>query len=62
MHDNDVFKFVMQVAGFTNERMEKYWKGDTVKPFMDERVPDDILITAEDLSVLNKRARENALA
>ena len=62
MHDNDVFKFVMQVAGFTNERMEKYWKGDSVKPFMDEAVSSDVLITSEDLDLLNKRAREHALA
>ena len=29
LRNNQVFKFVMKVAGFTSERIEKFWKGST---------------------------------
>lgn len=62
LRNNQVFKFVMKVAGFTNERVEKYWKGSDISPFMEKYKPKNIKITKEDLSILIRRAREHALS
>lgn len=62
LRDNDVFKFVMNVAGFTNESIEKYWKGSDISPFMEKYSPKNIKITKEDLEILKLRAREHALS
>jgi len=62
LRDNDVFKFVMKVAGFTNERIEKYWKGSDISPFMEKYTPKNIKITKDDLDILKLRAREHALS
>ena len=62
LRDNQVFKFVMKVAGFTNERVEKFWKGSDISPFMEKYKPKNIKITKEDLNILILRAREHALS
>lgn len=62
LRNNAVYKFVMQVAAFTNEDMEKYWRGRTLAPFMEEHTPDDIKIEKEDVELLVSRAREHAFA
>lgn len=62
LRNNQVFKFVMKVAGFTNERVEKYWKGSDISPFMEKYKPKNIKITKEDLNILIQRAREHALS
>lgn len=62
LRNNHVYKFVMKVAGFTNENIEKYWKGADLSPFMERYTPKDIKIEKEDLDMLLTRARENALA
>jgi len=62
LRDNNVFKFVMKVAGFTNERIEKYWNGSDISPFMEKYTPKNIKITKEDLEILKLRAREHALS
>lgn len=62
LRDNNVFKFVMKVAGFTNERVEKYWKGSDISPFMENYTPKNIKITKDDLDILVLRAREHALS
>ena len=62
LRDNNVFKFVMMVAGLTNEPMEKYWKGNSVSPFSDTSVPMNTKICKEDLNILVKRARERSFA
>jgi hypothetical protein len=62
LRENDVFKFVMMVAGLTNEPMEKYWKGKSASPFSDTAVPMNTKICKEDLEMLIKRARERAFA
>ena len=62
LRDNQVFKFVMKVAGFTNERIEKFWKGSDISPFMEKYTPKNIKITKEDLDILKLRAREHALS
>jgi hypothetical protein len=63
LRDNATFKFVMMVAGLTNEPMEKYWKGDSVDPFSDKYgQSSNTKICKEDLEILLKRARENSFA
>lgn len=62
LRNNKVFKFVMKVAGFTNERIEKFWKGSDISPFMERYKPQNIKITKEDLDILVLRAREHALS
>lgn len=62
LRNNQVFKFVMKVAGFTNERIEKFWKGSDISPFMERYTPQNIKITKEDLDILLLRAREHALS
>jgi len=62
LRNNQVFKFVMKVAGFTNERIEKFWKGSDISPFMERYTPQNIKITKEDLDILVLRAREHALS
>lgn len=62
LRNNHVYKFVMKVAGFTNENIEKYWKGADISPFVERYTPKDIKIVKEDLDLLLLRARENALA
>lgn len=62
LRNNQVFKFVMKVAGFTNERIEKFWKGSDISPFMERYTPQNIKITKEDLDILLVRAREHALS
>lgn len=62
LRNNQVFKFVMKVAGFTSERVEKYWKGSDISPFMEKYTPQNIKITKEDLDILVIRAREHALS
>lgn len=63
LRDNATFKFVMMVAGLTNEPMQKYWKGDSVDPFSDKYgQSSNTKICKEDLEMLLKRARENAFA
>lgn len=62
LRNNQVFKFVMKVAGFTSERIEKFWKGSDISPFMERYTPQNIKITKEDLDILLLRAREHALA
>jgi len=63
LRDNPTFKFVMMVAGLTNEPMQKYWKGDSVDPFSDKYgQSSNTKICKEDLEILLKRARENAFA
>ena len=62
LRENCVFKFVMLVAGLTNERMETYWKGDSVDPFSDKLVPMTTKMDTKDLKMLRERAREKAFA
>ena len=63
LRDNPTFKFVMMVAGLTNEPMQKYWKGDSVDPFSDKYTQSsNTRICKEDLAILLKRARENSFA
>lgn len=62
LRENCVFKFVMMVAGLTNERMEKYWKGDSVSPFSDTQMPMATQLDKKDLKLLRERARERAFA
>jgi hypothetical protein len=62
LRNNPVYKFVMQVAAFTNEDMEKYWRGKSLAPFMEEHTPENIKIEREDVELLVKRARERAFA
>ena len=62
LRDNPVFKFVMLVAGLTNERIEKYWKGNSVSPFSESHAPRNTNIDKEDLEMLVRRARERAFA
>jgi hypothetical protein len=62
LRNNQVFKFVMKVAGFTSERIEKFWKGSDISPFMERYTPQNIKITKEDLDILVLRAREHALS
>ena len=63
LRDNPTFKFVMMVAGLTNEPMQKYWKGDSVDPFSDKYgQSSNTKICKEDLEMLLKRAKENAFA
>ena len=62
LRNNPVFKFVMMVSGFTNENMQKYWKGSDVSPFQEGYGPKDIKIDKEEIKLLVRRARERALA
>lgn len=62
LRDNPVFKFVMMVAGLTNERMEQYWKGDSASPFSDRQMPMSTKLDKNDLQMLKERARERAFA
>lgn len=62
LRNNPVFKFVMMVSGFTNENMQKYWKGSDVSPFKEGYGPKDVKIDKEEIKLLVRRARENALA
>jgi hypothetical protein len=62
LRNNPVYKFVMQVAAFTNEDMEKYWRGKSLAPFMEEHTPENIKIEKEDIELLVNRAREHAFA
>lgn len=62
LRNNQVFKFVMKVAGFTNERIEKFWKGSDISPFVEKYKPQNIHITKEDLDILVLQAREHALS
>ncbi len=62
LRNNPVFKFVMLVAGLTNERIEKYWKGNSVSPFSESHTPRNTNIDKEDLEMLVRRAREKAFA
>ena len=62
LRDNLVFKFVMMVAGLTNDRIETFWKGNSVDPFSDRQTPISTKIDKQDLKLLMKRARERAFA
>lgn len=62
LRNNSVFKFVMMVAGFTNENMQKYWKGSDVSPFQEGYGPKDVKIDKEEIELLVQRARERAFA
>lgn len=62
LRENNVFKFVMLVAGLTNERMETYWKGNSVDPFSDKTVPMNTKLTKGDLKLVKQRAKERAFA
>lgn len=62
LRNNPVFKFVMMVSGFTNENMQKYWKGSDVSPFQEGYGPKDVKIDREEIRLLVRRARERALA
>lgn len=62
LRNNQVFKFVMKVAGFTSERIEKFWKGSDISPFVERYTPQNIKITKEDLDILLLRAREHAMS
>ena len=62
LRQNPLYKFVMQVAAFTNEDIGKYWKGKTLTPFMEDHIPEKIMISSEDLRLMDERARENAFA
>lgn len=62
LRNNPVFKFVMMVAGFTNENMQKYWKGSDVSPFQEGYGPKDVKIDKEEIELLVRRARERAFA
>ena len=62
LRENAVFKFVMLVAGLTNERIDKYWKGNSVSPFSESHAPRSTNIDKEDLEILIRRAREKAFA
>lgn len=62
LRNNPVFKFVMMVAGFTNENMQKYWKGSDVSPFQEGYGPKDVKIDREEIELLVVRARERAFA
>lgn len=62
LRNNPVYKFVMQVAAFTNEDMSKYWRGKTLAPFMESYAPQNIKIEKEDVELLIERAREHAFA
>ena len=62
LRNNPVFKFVMMVAGFTNENMQKYWKGSDVSPFQEGYGPKDVKIEREEIELLVRRARERAFA
>lgn len=60
LRQNALYKFVMQVAAFTNEDIQKYWKGKSLTPFIEEFSPEPIAISKEDLNLMYKRAKENA--
>ena len=62
LRNNAVFKFVMMVAGFTNENMQKYWKGSDASPFQEGYGPKDVKIDKEEIELLVRRARERAFA
>jgi hypothetical protein len=62
LRENLVFKFVMMVAGLTNDRIETFWKGNSVDPFSDRQTPISTKIDKQDLKLLMKRARERAFA
>lgn len=62
LRNNAVFKFVMMVAGFTNENMQKYWKGSEISPFQEGYGPKDVKIDKEEIDLLVARAREKAFA
>lgn len=62
LRQNPLYKFVMQVAAFTNEDIGKYWKGKTLTPFMEDHIPEKIMISSEDLRLMDARAEENAFA
>ena len=62
LRNNPVFKFVMMVAGFTNEHMQKYWKGSDISPFQEGYGPKDVKIDREEIELLVVRARERAFA
>lgn len=62
LRNNKVFKFVMMVAGFTNENMQKYWKGSDVSPFQESYRPEDTKIDREEIELLVRRARERAFS
>lgn len=62
LRQNPLYKFVMQVAAFTNEDIGKYWKGKTLTPFMEDHIPEKIMISSEDLRLMDQRAGENAFA
>ena len=60
LRQNALYKFVMQVAAFTNEDIQKYWKGKSLTPFIEEFSPEPISISKEDLDLTYQRAKENA--
>ena len=62
LRQNHVYKFVMQVAAFTNEDIQKYWKGKSLTPFIEEFTPEPIKMSDADLTRLHERARVNAMA
>lgn len=62
LRQNPLYKFVMQVAAFTNEDIGKYWKGKTLTPFMEDHTPEKITIAREELLLIRRRAEENAFA
>ena len=62
LRQNPLYKFVMQVAAFTNEDIQKYWKGKSLTPFIEEFTPDPIQMSPEDMDQLENRAKENAMA
>lgn len=62
LRQNPMYKFVMQVAAFTNEDIVKYWKGKSLTPFMEDHIPEKITISREDLTLMHNRANENAIS
>jgi len=62
LRQNPMYKFVMQVAAFTNEDIGKYWKGKSLTPFMEDHIPEKITISREDLTLMHNRANENAIS
>ena len=58
LRNNPVYKFVMNVAAYTNEDMEKYWRGKPLSPFMEDYVPQNIKIDKEDVELLVARILE----
>jgi len=61
--ENVVYKFVMQVAAFTNEPIETFWKGKALAPFMESHDWEDRLtMSSNDLDGITAEAEQRALS